>query len=121
VIDHVGLGVRDLEQSLAFYRRALAPLGYQLLLTGDGTAGFGREPKPDFFIHVNRAVSGPTHVAIASPDRETVDRFHAAGLAAGGRDNGAPGPRPQYHRDYYGAFVLDPDGNNIEAVCHHPA
>ena len=121
VIDHVGLGVSDLERSVAFYRQALAPLGYQLLITREGTAGFGRERKPDFFIHVGRPVSGPTHVAIASPDRATVERFHAAGLAAGGRDNGPPGPRPHYHRDYYGAFILDPDGNNIEAVCHRLA
>ena len=120
MIDHVGLGVSDLERSLAFYREALAPLGYELLLDEEGTAGFGRERKPDFFIHVGRPLSGPTHVAVASPDRVTVDRFHAAGVAAGGRDNGGPGPRPQYHQDYYGAYVLDPDGNNIEAVCHRP-
>ena len=121
MIDHVGLGVRDLEQSKAFYQQALGPLGYQLLMQRDGSAGFGMHPKPDFWIHVNRPLSGPTHVAFASPDRATVEAFHAAGLAAGGRDNGAPGPRPQYHKGYYGAFVLDPDGNNVEAVCHLPA
>jgi catechol 2,3-dioxygenase-like lactoylglutathione lyase family enzyme len=121
MIDHVGLGVSDLEQSRAFYQQALQPLGYRLLLERDGSAGFGSDGKPDFWIHVNRPVSGPVHVAVASPDRATVDAFHAAALAAGGRDNGAPGPRPQYHGGYYGAFVLDPDGNNIEAVCHHPA
>jgi catechol 2,3-dioxygenase-like lactoylglutathione lyase family enzyme len=121
VIDHVGLGVSDLEQCRAFYQQALGPLGYQLLMERDGSAGFGRNGKPDFWIHVNRPLSGPTHVAIASPDRATVQAFHAAGLAAGGRDNGPPGLRPQYHQDYYGAFVLDPDGNNIEAVCHQPS
>ena len=120
MIDHAGLGVSDLDRSRAFYRRALDPLGYRLLIERDGTAGFGRDGKPDFFIHVDRPLSGPTHVAIASEDRATVEAFHAAGLAAGGRDNGLPGPRPQYHQSYYGAFVLDPDGNNIEAVCHRP-
>jgi catechol 2,3-dioxygenase-like lactoylglutathione lyase family enzyme len=121
VIDHVGLGVSDLEPSRAFYEQALAPLGYQVLIERDGSLGFGRDGKPDFFIHVNRPLSGPTHVAIASPDRATVDAFYAAGLAAGGRDNGPPGLRPQYHQHYYGAFVLDPDGNNLEAVCHRPS
>lgn len=121
MIDHVGLGVSNLEQSKAFYRQALQPLGYQVLLERDGSVGFGRNGKPDLFIYVNRPLSGPTHVAMASPARGTVDAFHAAGLAAGGRDNGPPGPRPHYHRHYYGAFILDPDGNNIEAVCHRPA
>jgi catechol 2,3-dioxygenase-like lactoylglutathione lyase family enzyme len=121
MIDHVGLGVSDLAQSKAFYRQALGALGYQVLLERDDSVGFGRDGKPDFFIYVDRPLSGPTHVAVASPDRATVHTFHAAGLAAGGRDNGPPGPRPHYHRNYYGAFVLDPDGNNIEAVCHSPA
>ena len=121
MIDHIGLGVSDLDRSSAFYQRALDPLGYQLLLERDGSVGLGRNGKPDFFIHANRPLSGPTHIAIASPDRATVHAFHAAGLAAGGRDNGPPGLRPHYHQHYYGAFVLDPDGNNIEAVCHRPA
>jgi catechol 2,3-dioxygenase-like lactoylglutathione lyase family enzyme len=120
VIDHVGLEVSDLDRSTAFYQRALDPLGYQPLLERDGSVGMGRDGKPDFFIHANRPLSGPTHIAIASPDRATVHAFHAAGLAAGGRDNGPPGLRPHYHQHYYGAFVLDPDGNNIEAVCHRP-
>jgi catechol 2,3-dioxygenase-like lactoylglutathione lyase family enzyme len=120
VIDHVGLGVSDLDKSKAFYQQALRPLGYQLLMERDGSAGFGSNGKPDFWIHANRPLSGPTHVAIASPDRATVQAFHTEGLAAGGRDNGLPGLRPHYHQDYYGAFVLDPDGNNIEAVCHRP-
>jgi catechol 2,3-dioxygenase-like lactoylglutathione lyase family enzyme len=94
VIDHVGLGVSDLEQSKAFYQQALRPLGYQLLMERDGSVGFGRDGKPDFFIHANRTLSGPTHVAIASSDRATVQAFHAAGLTAGGRDNGPPGLRP---------------------------
>ena len=98
MIDHVGLGVSDLEQSKAFYQQALGPLGYQLLMERDGSAGLGRNGKPDLWIHANRPLSGPTHVAIASPDRATVHAFHAAGLAAGGRDNGPPGLRLQYHR-----------------------
>ncbi|HEV8653629.1 MAG TPA: VOC family protein [Actinomycetes bacterium] len=121
MIDHVGLGVRDLHVSTAFYQQALGPLGYQLLMQRDGSAGFGVNGKPDFWIHANRPLSGPVHVAFASSDRATVQAFHAAALAAGGRDNGAPGLRPQYHKEYYGAFVFDPDGNNIEAVCHRPA
>jgi catechol 2,3-dioxygenase-like lactoylglutathione lyase family enzyme len=121
VIDHVGLGVSDLDQSKRFYQQALDPLGYQVLIERDGSLGFGHNGKLDLFIHVNRPLSGPTHVAIASPDRATVQAFHAAGLAAGGRDNGPPGLRPHYHPDYYGAFILDPDDNNIEAVCHRPA
>jgi catechol 2,3-dioxygenase-like lactoylglutathione lyase family enzyme len=86
----------------------------------DGSAGFGRDGKPDFWIHANRPLSGPTHVAIVSPDRATVQAFHTKALAAGGRDKGLPGPRPHYHQNYYGAFVLDLDGHNIEAVCHWP-
>jgi catechol 2,3-dioxygenase-like lactoylglutathione lyase family enzyme len=121
VIDHVGLGVSDLDASKAFYEQALRPLGYRLLMQRDGSAGFGMNGKPDFWIHVNRPLSGPVHVALASPDRATVEAFHAAGLEAGGGDNGPPGLRPQYHASYYGAFVLDPDGNNIEAVCHRPS
>ena len=120
MIDHVGLGVSDLEQSKAFYQQALRPLGYQLLMERDGSAGFGRNGKPDLWIHVNRPLSGPTHIAIASSDQATVQAFHTAGLAAGGHDNGPPGLRPHYHQHYYGAFVLDPDGNNIEVVCHRP-
>jgi catechol 2,3-dioxygenase-like lactoylglutathione lyase family enzyme len=121
VIDHVGLGVGDLDASVAFYERALEPLGYLVLRRRDRSVGLGRDGKPDFFLHADRPVSAPLHVAFASPDRTSVDAFHAAALAAGGQDNGAPGPRPHYHRHYYGAFALDPDGNNVEAVCHHPA
>ena len=94
MIDHVGLGVSDLQQSKAFYQQALRPLGYQLLMERDGSAGFGRNGKPDFWIHVNRPLSGPTHLAIASSDRATVQAVHTAGLAAGGHDNGPPGLRP---------------------------
>jgi catechol 2,3-dioxygenase-like lactoylglutathione lyase family enzyme len=121
VIDHVSLGVRDLAASKAFYEQALAPLGYSVLLEFPGVCGFGAERKPDFWIGERDEPGGPIHVAIASPDRETVDAFYEAALAAGGKDNGPPGPRPQYHETYYGAYVIDPDGNNLEAVCHKPA
>jgi catechol 2,3-dioxygenase-like lactoylglutathione lyase family enzyme len=119
VLDHISLGVADYSRSRAFYEAALRPLQYELLIERDELCGFGTGGKPDFWVG-SREVSGPVHVAFASPDRKTVDAFHQAALAAGGRDNGAPGLRPQYHPAYYGAFVLDPDGNNIEAVCHQP-
>jgi catechol 2,3-dioxygenase-like lactoylglutathione lyase family enzyme len=116
MLDHLYVGVSDLDRSAAFYSGALAPLGISELFRRPGDVASGRDGKPFFFI---RAGGGrePVHVAFAAPDRPTIDRFHAAGLAAGGRDNGAPGPR-DYHPRYYGAFVLDPDGHNIEAVCH---
>jgi catechol 2,3-dioxygenase-like lactoylglutathione lyase family enzyme len=120
MLDHVALGVADYARSKAFYEAALAPLGYEALTEiGGMVCGFGTPGKSFFWIG-SREMSGPVHVAFTSPDRETVDAFHAAAIAAGGRDNGPPGIREHYHPDYYGAFVLDPDGNNIEAVCHLP-
>jgi catechol 2,3-dioxygenase-like lactoylglutathione lyase family enzyme len=119
VIDHIIVGVDDLEVSKTFYEQALAPLGTEVVMAMPHGAGFGKDGKPAFWI-VDRETSGPLHVAFASPDRETVDAFHAAAIAAGGRDNGPPGLRAHYHPSYYGAFVYDPDGNNIEAVCHRP-
>jgi catechol 2,3-dioxygenase-like lactoylglutathione lyase family enzyme len=89
--------------------------------SGSPAAGFGKQGKPDFWIGGEGRLKATLHVAIAADDRDTVDAFHRAALAAGGHDNGAPGVRPQYHPNYYGAFVLDPDGHNIEAVCHAPA
>jgi len=128
MIDHTGIKVRDLARSKAFYRAALAPLGYRLLhefpaavTGGDDVAGFGVPPKPDFWLAAGTPNNPPLHVAFRTGERAVVDAFHAAGLAAGGRDNGAPGPRPHYHEHYYGAFVLDPDGHNIEVVCHERA
>jgi catechol 2,3-dioxygenase-like lactoylglutathione lyase family enzyme len=111
--------VSDLATSRTFYGRALAPLGYVELMEAPWGVGFGREGKPDLFVSGHEA-AGPVHVAFASPDRATVDAFHQAALAAGGRDNGPPGLRPKYHPSYYGAFVLDPDGNNVAAVSHLP-
>ena len=120
MIDHLGLTVSDLAKSRAFYTKALQPLGYAAIREFPGALGFGAKGKPDFWLGQGQA-SGQVHVAFASSDRKTVDAFHAAAIAAGGKDNGKPGLRPQYHANYYGAFVFDPDGNNIEAVCHQPA
>ncbi len=125
MIDHLGLQVSDLNKSKVFYQQALAPLGYALLIElskeqtgGFSGAGFGIAPKPDFWIGEGTPNQPPIHVAFRAEDRAIVDAFHQAALAAGGRDNGAPGLRPHYHPNYYGAFVLDPDGHNIEAVFH---
>jgi catechol 2,3-dioxygenase-like lactoylglutathione lyase family enzyme len=120
MIDHVILTVSDSAKSKAFYLAALEPLGYEVVMEFGSGVGFGVSGKPDFWIHQADPVRPPVHVAFASNDRSTVDRFWQAALAAGGRDNGAPGLRPHYHPNYYGAFVFDPDGNNIEAVCHRP-
>ena len=119
MIDHIVIGVSDLAASKSFYEQALAPLGYVTIMEFPGVAGMGVGGKPDFWL---RQTDGqePAHVAFAT-DRPTVDAFHAAALAAGGRDNGGPGVREGYHPHYYGAFVLDPDGHNVEAVCHVPA
>jgi catechol 2,3-dioxygenase-like lactoylglutathione lyase family enzyme len=120
VLDHLGLLVSNYAKSKRFFEGALAPLGYQVIMEfGGSTAGLGAEGKPDFWISEGGPIA-PVHIAFASPDRAAVDAFHQAALAAGGRDNGAPGIRPEYHASYYGAFVYDPDGNNIEAVCHQP-
>lgn len=120
MIDHVVLTVSDVSKSKAFYLAALDPLGYEIVMEFGQGVGFGVAGKPDFWIHQADPVRPPVHVAFASGDRATVDRFWKAALAAGGRDNGAPGLRQHYHPNYYGAFVFDPDGNSIEAVCHRP-
>ena len=126
MIDHVGFPVSDYATSKAFYEQALAPLGYVLVMEvpvnemDAPAAGFGIGGNPDFWIGGEGGVGNPVHVAITAKDRATVDAFHKAALAAGGKDNGAPGLRPQYGPNYYAAFVLDPDGHNIEAVCYQP-
>jgi catechol 2,3-dioxygenase-like lactoylglutathione lyase family enzyme len=119
MIDHIGIHVSDLERSIAFYTKALAPLGYALIMKWEAFAGFGVAGKPDFWID-GRPPKDPVHVAFRASGRQVVREFYEAALAAGGRDNGAPGPRPHYHEHYYGGFVLDPDGHNVEAVCHEP-
>jgi catechol 2,3-dioxygenase-like lactoylglutathione lyase family enzyme len=128
MIDHTGVNVSDFESSREFYAAALAPLGYEVLLefdasvTGSGSvAAFGEPEKPDFWIGQGEVNTPRIHVAFRTDTRQRVDAFYEAALSAGGRDNGAPGLRPHYHPNYYGAFVLDPDGHNIEAVCHRPA
>ncbi|MEQ1580757.1 MAG: VOC family protein [Steroidobacteraceae bacterium] len=125
MIDHTGIVVSDYRKSRAFYLAALKPLGYALLaelpasVTGHAdVAGFGEPPKPEFWISSGTPNNPPIHVAFGAPSRAVVDAFYKAAIAAGGRDNGPPGLRMHYHPDYYGAFVLDPDGHNIEAVCH---
>jgi catechol 2,3-dioxygenase-like lactoylglutathione lyase family enzyme len=122
MIDHTGIVVRDLNKSRQFYEQALAPLGYAMLfeVPGDVGMGFGEPPKPDFWIGRGTPTISQ-HIAFRANSRAVVDAFYRAALAAGGKDNGAPGPRPHYHANYYGAFVLDLDGHNIEAVCHSPA
>jgi catechol 2,3-dioxygenase-like lactoylglutathione lyase family enzyme len=128
MIDHTGVAATNYAKSKQFYTRALAPLGYQMMMElpkevtrGIGVCGFGVPPKPDFWLHEHATADNPpVHIAFRADSRALVDAFYKAAIAAGGRDNGAPGPRPHYHENYYGAFVLDPDGNNIEAVCHTP-
>ncbi|MDQ2963421.1 MAG: VOC family protein [Pseudomonadota bacterium] len=120
MIDHTGLTVSDVSKSKAFYGAALSPLGYSLLMEFEDAAGFGVAPKPDFWIGEGKLNGLRGHVAFRAETRKQVDAFYKAAMAAGGRDNGPPGLRPHYHENYYGAFVLDPDGHNVEAVCHTP-
>ena len=123
MFDHVGLNVRDYAASRAFYERALAPLGYGVVLAFDQwkSCGFGTDDKPTFWISEREPLTTGTHVAFTATDRATVDAFHEAALDEGGIDNGRPGVREHYHPTYYAAFVHDLDGNNIEVVCHAPA
>lgn len=123
VLDHVALNVTDYERSRAFYLQALAPLGIGIVMEFPDAKGLGlgEHGMPYLWICERGVPSTSTHVALSAPDPETVDAFYEAAIAAGGVDNGPPGLRPAYHEGYYGAFVLDPDGNNVEAVCHHAA
>ena len=122
MLDHVTIGVRDLQRARAFYDQALQPLGISCLYTKqDGFAGYGVAPKAFFWIGHRRPRQTSVHVALAANDRSAVDRFYQEALEAGGQDNGPPGIRAHYHAHYYGAFVRDPDGHNIEAVCHAPS
>lgn len=128
MLDHIGLTSADLARSRTFFQQALRPLGIGVVMEVSAAqsgahdhVGFGRQGKPFFWIGNASPASQGVHVAFACSSRAEVDAFHAAARAAGGHDNGAPGLRPWYHPDYYAAFVIDPDGNNIEAVCHLPA
>ena len=118
MIDHVSIGVTDVESAKKFYAAALEPLGYTLGMEGEWGAGFkNSQGAPDFWIRAEKATT-PAHVAFQAESRALVSAFYESALAAGGKDNGPPGLRPHYHENYYGAFVLDADGHNIEAVCH---
>jgi catechol 2,3-dioxygenase-like lactoylglutathione lyase family enzyme len=126
MIDHTGLSVSDADAAIAFYDAALKPLGAALLATvppeftgGVKVVGYGRD-RPTFWLHEGERQQPPVHMAFTAATRAEVAAFYAAAMAAGGNDNGPPGLRPHYHPNYYGAFVRDPDGNNIEAVCHRP-
>ena len=116
MLDHVSLRVQDYDKALEFYKAALAPIGYSLIMEFPGFAGLGEKGKPDFWITKTDKTCNPTHVAFRA-DRKLVDAFHAAAIAAGATDDGAPGPR-DYHPSYYGGFVLDPEGNHVEVCCH---
>jgi catechol 2,3-dioxygenase-like lactoylglutathione lyase family enzyme len=118
MFDHIGFAVSNFEQSKAFYLKALAPLGIGVVMAGDGWAMLGKYGKGQFWFGSYGNPPGAIHVAFAAEDRAQVRAFYEAAIAAGGRDNGAPGIREQYHPNYYGAFVFDPDGHNVEAVCH---
>ena len=116
--DHLGLHVKDLDASVRFYTAALAPLGHVLCSRDDSGAGFGPPGEPALWLYVTTKSSGPgAHIAFRASDHAAIKRFHADGLKAGGRDNGGAGPRADYSPTYYAAFLIDPDGNNVEAVC----
>ena len=135
MIDHIGISVGSIARATEFYLKALTPLGYGIMMqvsaeeTRHGAAiGFGapgeapdfQSGKPSFWVGESGEAGGPLHIAFVAPIRATVDAFYLAAMKAGGTDNGPPGLRPHYHANYYAAFVLDPDGNNIETVCHRP-
>lgn len=120
MFDHVGVGVSDLAASRVFFLQALAPLGGAVVMEGPYGVGIGQEGKPSLWLFETRERPAHLHIAFAARSRAEVDAFHRAALAAGGKDNGAPGLRPHYHPSYYGAFVIGPDGHNVEAVCHRP-
>jgi catechol 2,3-dioxygenase-like lactoylglutathione lyase family enzyme len=120
IFDHIGFNVSDLQASKAFYLQALAPLGIGVAMDGEGWVMLGRPGRPQFWIGSFGSSPGPIHLAFAAENREQVRRFYDAALAAGGKDNGPPGLREHYHPNYYGAFVIGPDGHNVEAVCHAP-
>jgi catechol 2,3-dioxygenase-like lactoylglutathione lyase family enzyme len=118
IIDHLGISVTDAARSKSFYARALAPLGITVTMEVEGAVGMGKDGKPEFWFGAGDGKAAAVHVAFTADNREQVRAFYAAAIAAGAKDNGKPGIREHYHPNYYGAFVLDPDGHNIEAVCH---
>lgn len=120
MLDHIGLDVSDIKKSKEFYLQALKPLGYEVFMEWEKWVGFAVNGKPDFWLREGTKVTPPIHVAFRAENRALVNAFYEAAITAGGKDNGAPGIREIYHPNYYGAFTLDPDGHNIEAVCHSP-
>jgi catechol 2,3-dioxygenase-like lactoylglutathione lyase family enzyme len=127
MIDHTGVQVKDPAKARRFYDKALAPLGYKMMMEipkehtgGMAVFGYGVPPKPDFWVSEGAPNQPRVHIAFRAANHKEVQEFYKAALAAGGKDNGPPGPRPHYHDHYYGAFVLDPDGHNVEACCHEP-
>jgi catechol 2,3-dioxygenase-like lactoylglutathione lyase family enzyme len=120
MLDHIGLGVSDYAASKSFFLAALAPLGVKVVMEGPYGVGMGTSGKPYFWLHQAEQTPAPLHLAFGAATRGQVDAFYRAALDAGGKDNGAPGLRPHYHANYYGAFVIGPDGHNVEAVCHSP-
>lgn len=120
MFDHIGLGVTNYEASKAFFLKALEPLGIGAVMEGEYGIGIGPQGKPSLWLHQSSDKPAPLHLAFAAANRQQVQAFHRAALEAGGKDNGAPGLRPHYHANYYGAFVIGPDGHNVEAVCHKP-
>lgn len=120
MIDHIGFGVSDYARSKDFFLKALAPLGFGVVMEVEGGVGIGPKGDPLLWLAPDAPAPGPLHLAFTAATRADVDAFHAAALAAGGKDNGKPGLRPHYHANYYGAFVIGPDGHNVEAVCHKP-
>jgi catechol 2,3-dioxygenase-like lactoylglutathione lyase family enzyme len=120
MFDHVGIGVTNLAASKAFFLKALQPLGVAVAMEGPYGVGMGQNGKPSLWLSETKERPAPLHLAFTAANRKQVDEFYKAAMAAGGKDNGAPGLRPHYHADYYGAFVIGPDGHNVEAVCHKP-
>jgi catechol 2,3-dioxygenase-like lactoylglutathione lyase family enzyme len=120
MFDHIGIGVTNLAASKAFFLAALRPLGVELVMEGPYGVGIGQQKKPSLWLFETKEKPAHLHIAFSAESRSQVDDFYPAALGAGGKDNGAPGLRPHYHANYYGAFVIGPDGHNIEAVCHKP-
>lgn len=120
MFDHIGLGVSNYAESKAFFLKALQPLGVDIVMEGEHGLGIGPKGKPALWLFETSEKPAPLHLAFTAENHKQVQEFHRAALAAGGKDNGAPGLRPHYHPNYYGAFVIGPDGHNVEAVCHRP-
>jgi catechol 2,3-dioxygenase-like lactoylglutathione lyase family enzyme len=120
MFDHIGFGVSDYAASKTFFLKALQPLGYGVVMEGPFGVGIGPAGKPLLWLHASSEKAAPLHLAFSASNHKQVAEFYLAALGAGGKDNGPPGLRPQYHPDYFGAFVIGPDGHNVEAVCHKP-